>query len=490
VEDSLSTAEDTTFAAVRAMLSRLSERSLRDFFAHEPRLTAYRSFVDESRRRGMQKLAAGAEELASQTTSWQFRLYQNLVQRTDFGTVRGPNGPLDVRRQRSAIGTSPDSALREQGFAKLSEGYARNRDLYAFALLRTVRAQNAVARAHGFPDAPAQVYDSRQLTTTEVRALIAAIRPQGSLFRRYEAALERSRSILRGASPPRLSLEETAAAMRAALSPLGSEYAKQLDALLDPASSRLELGPGEHRQSGGFSFSLPGGAHGVYLDGFGGQVAEVSRLVHESGHALHYTLFESGSAPRVYRPAFPEAVAQFGEIVVAEHLARQARDPADGLYWRQQLLLKALEVFLGAKDAELEQAIYDSVEAGSIASADDLDRLTARVDSAYTSGRRPGASGRWMRVGLLFEDPLYLSNYLYSGLIIAALYRQYAADPSGFVPRYSAFMHEPSAAPPREMLRRTLGIALGDPVLLKDAMAMLEAQIASFEGEVARVAGR
>jgi oligoendopeptidase F len=473
-EDSLGIAEEAALARVQAVLQRLDARRLETWLAADPRLAPYRAFVAESRRRGARPLSTTEQELANQATSWQFRLYQSLNEHLEW--------PLDPR----ALQASPDSALRAQAQAKVSEGYARNRDLYAFALQRTVRAQNAAARARGFPDAPALYYDRRQWTTDDVRGLVAAVRARGAVFKRYEAARERARALLRGAPAPRLSLAETRAAMRDALSPLGPELARELEALLDPASGRLELGPGEHRRRGGFSFALPSGPHGVYLDGFGGTIPEVSRLVHESGHALHYTLFESAGAPRVYSPAFSEAVAQFGEVLVAERLASTAPDPAVAIAWRQQFLIKSLELFLGAQDAELEQSLYDHVD--SLDTADALDRLTARVDSAYTSDRRPGAAGRWMRVGLLYEDPLYLSNYLYSGFLITALHRRFVADPQAFAPRYAAFMREPSAAPPAEMLRRTLGVSFADPAVLRDALQLLETQIAAFEAQLDRYA--
>jgi len=489
-EDSLDTTTDEAFAALRAWLVKPGVPAMDALFRQEPGLAPYRAFVDEAREQAGHELAPGAGGLGSLATSWQFTLYQRLVDRTDFGTVRGPDGPLDVRRKRDVIAALPDSALRNQGSDMLAAGYAKQRDLYAFALLQTVRARNVVARARGYPDAPGEAYAARHLTTERVRALIAAVRPHGTLFQRYERARDRARVALGGHSPPRLSQAETAEAMRQALSPLGPEYARELEALLDPASRRLELGPGEHRQGGGFSFVLPGGQHGVYLDGFGGLPGQVSRLVHESGHAMHYRMFERGGAPGVYGPAFGEAVAQFGEVVVMDQLAGAASDPADALYWQQQFLLKALELFLGAKDAELEQTIYDSTAAGRVGSADDLDRITANVDSAYSSDRRPGTEGRWMRASLLVEDPLYLSNYLYSGCLILALYRQYTADPAGFVPRYLAFMHQPSAEPPEPMLRRTLGISLDDPALLREGLQLLEARIARFERDVASLGTR
>jgi len=489
-EEALYIAEDKAFESLRVRLVKLDDAALGRFLAQEPRLVPYRYFITDQRRLGERRLAGGAAELGSLATSWQFPLYQRLIERTDFGTVQGAQGPLDVRRQRIAIAASPDSAVRAEGASRLAAGYARSRDLFAFTLLQTVDAQNTLARSHGYPDRPTQAYDARHLTTAEVRALIAAVRARGAIFQRYEAALARWRAAPGGKEPPRLTRQQMMDAMRAALSPLGPEYAQELDALLDPAKGRLELGPGEHRQAGGFSFVLPGGAHGVYLDGFEGYPADVSRLAHESGHALHYRMYERPGAPRVDGPAFSEVVAQLSQLLVPEQLGRSAADPADALYWRQQSMRYLLEVFLGAKDAELEQTIYDEAAAGRLASADDLDRLTARVDSAYTVEHRPVAAGRWMRVNLLVEDPLYLSNYLYSGLIFAALYQQYTADLHGFTPRYLDFMHQPASAPPRAMLMRTLGIALDDPALLRDAFTLLEREVAAFEAEVARAAGR
>jgi oligoendopeptidase F len=489
-ENAISIARDKAFESLHARLARLDDAALRRFLAQEPGLVPYRYFIAEQRRLGARPLAPRAAELGSLATSWQFPLYQRLIARTDFGTVQGPQGPLDVRRQRIAIAASPDSAVRNEGARKLAEGYASSRDLFAFTLLQTVDAQNTVARSHGYPDRPAPAYAARQLKTTEVRALIAAVRARGSIFQRYEAARARSQTALAGRTPPRLTQRRLADAMRAALSPLGPEYARELDALLDPANGRLELGPGEHRQAGGFSFVLPGGVHGVYLDGFEGYPADVSRLAHESGHALHFRLYGLSGAPAVDQPAFPEAVALLDQLLVPEHLARTAASPADALYWRQQSMRYLLEVFLGAKDAELEQTIYDEAAAGRLRSADDLDRLTARVDSAYTVDHRPAAAARWMRASLLVEDPLYYSNYLYSGLILAALYQRCTADPQGFAPGYLDFMRQPASAPPRATLMRTLGIALDDPALLRDAFALLEREVVAFEVEVAKAEER
>jgi oligoendopeptidase F len=472
--------EDGRRGLTRA-LGAVDERTLDGWLAAEPGLAPYRDFLVAERR-----LAAHAGD-GTQAAS-QFDAYQRLVQETDFGTVPGPGGPLDVRRQRSAVDASPDSAVREAGARLLAAGYARHRDDYARLLVRTVAAQDSLARARGYADRPAQAYDERQLSTAEVRALIAAVRARGGLMQRYERAVARARTALAGRSQPRVTREQLARAMRQALTPPGPELARETDRLLDPREALLELGPGPHRQAGGFSFALRDGLHGVYLDAFAGYPADVRRLAHECGHALHYRIFEGSGAPACYEPLMSEVVAQLDETLITERLAAAAPDAADRLAWRQIILRQLLEVFLGAKDAELEQVLYDEVAAGTARGADDFDRVTARVDSAYSADRRAFAPGRWMRAQLLWEDPLYYSNYLYSGLLVAALHERAVREPKAFAPRYAAFMRATSAAPLRASLKSTLGVALDDPALLAGVFAALEREVAAYEREVNAVA--
>lgn len=428
-----------------------------------------------------------AAPLAAVATSWQFALYERLLDTVDFGTIAGPSGPLDVRRGWYAIQAMADSSIRAEAFDKLYAGYARHRDLLAFALVETVRAQEEVAHLAGFRDRPSQAYHSRGLTTDAVRALIAAVRSRAAVMRRFEAATAQMRRATATSAAPNLTLDDAVAAMVGTFGSLGPDLHREAQGLFDPPAGRLEIGGGEHARKGGFSFTLRDDVTGVYLDHYGGTPAEVSRLMHESGHAIHRRLFLETAPSHLEGPQLSEAVALFGEVLLADRLATAASAPADALFWRRQFLDKMMEVFHGAQDAELEQAIYDSVAAGTVETADGFDRLTRAVDSAYTIERRPAAAGRWMRAQLLFEDPLYLSNYLYSGLICLELYHQQRSDPSEFRARYLAFLRDAKGGSPTEIIARHFGVRLDDPAVLARGLAMLDGLVTSFGDEVGRV---
>lgn len=486
-ENSLYQALGSALDAASSQIAKIDAARVRGFLS-DPTVAHYRSFIEDARR-PKSAIPPQAGPLVNVATSWQFDLYERLLDATDFGTVPGPSGRLDVRRDWYGIQADGDSATRREAFDKLYAGYGRIRDLLSFALVETVKAQNETAHLDGFADRPSQAYHGRGVSTAEVRALISAVRSHSDIMRRFEVADAQARNAPFVGPRPLLSLHDATEAMTATFASLGPDLRREADALFDPASGRLEIGGGEHARSGGFSFVLRDDVSGVYLDHFGGSPPEVSRLMHESGHALHRRLFAEEARTHLQGPQLSEVVALFGEILLADRLAADTAQQAVAIQWRRQFLNKLLEVFYGAKDAELEQTIYDSVAGGSVATADDFDRLTRRVDSAYSADRRPAAGGRWMQAQLLFEDPLYLSNYLYSGLIGAELYTRYRSDPTTFASHYLKFLHDVGGGSPQDFMARDFGLRLDDPSTLERTFTMLDTLVNDFAATVARVAG-
>jgi len=142
----------------------IPEDRLNAFFHQEPALAAYR-FTLSGIRRDAPHLLSGPEQslldqFQPQIADWQYDLYQQIVAGISFGTVKTKSGEFDVVRQRNLIAADPDGRVREEGFKRRFAGFAGQRDLLAFALIQTVRAQNLLARTHHYADAPARKYQS------------------------------------------------------------------------------------------------------------------------------------------------------------------------------------------------------------------------------------------------------------------------------------------------------------------------------------------
>jgi oligoendopeptidase F len=372
-------------------------------------------------------------------------------------------------------------------------------DLFALSLIETVRGRDALAEAQGYPSAPAQVFDRRYLNLDSVRAVLSAVRSHGALAKVYEqdqlahASLSTTDTsvgpwdLARARPPaPRVPLDTAIVLMRRALAALGPEYEEALERMLEPSSGRLDLGPGSHRTPGGFSFGTLGFPTGVYLSAYDSTPTGARRLVHESGHAMHRQLMIDAGAAPVYLSGSPwqsEAVSLFNELVVMDYAAAAAKSAADRARFEEAFLGKALDVFYSAQDAELELGVYDGVKRGTLRSPADFDSLSRSVDTAYTiwAARIPELAHRWIQVRLMWEDPLYLANYVYADLIGLKLFAMYEQDRRAFAPKYIGFLRAGYSDEPAVLIKHYFQFDLDPHSLLDDALRLVDARLRAYE---------
>ena len=488
----------------------IPEDQLRSFLSQEPKLKQYSFEISDIRRNASHLLPEAQQrfldEWQPEIADWQYDLYDKIVAGINFGTVQTPAGPLDVIRQRNPIAGSTDARVREEGFKKRLAGYASQRDLMAFALLHTIRSQQALAKAHHYPDAPERKYESLYLHPQGTRDLLKLMAEDGDIPKRYEKI--RSRDIEPGDHQPAhawdmsapapgfvpsiTSLSDARSILHNVFAGLGKEYQSTFDALLDPANGRADILPGgaPSRYGGGFSLGLSG--TGILFYGrYGGTFKDLSVIAHEGGHATHRQLMNANGVSPTYErgPNFLfESFAEFNELLLADYMAEHASTPELQRYYRERwMYIKGLDAFYGAQDALLEQAIYDGVTAGTIRNADDLDSLTLKIDRQFSQfpDSEPELRTRWATVSLMFEDPLYDVNYVYGGLLALKYFQLYSTRRDWFVSRYIALLKNGFNQPPAELLNRFLQIDLTGTALLHDDLELLSRRLDQIEANSA-----
>lgn len=473
----------------------------------EPRLEAYRFEVESAGRLRDHTLPLAEEErlatLSPAVTDWQYELYQSIIRRTNFTIVRTPEGTeLNVWTQRGAIANHPDRSVREKGFKARFSDFARQRDVYAFVLLHLIKARNALSQAHHYKNFPDESYSARFLDVAGVKNLLETVGQHASIVITFEKIraehLKRTKGyatinswdLAGGAAAsavPRFDIDRARVEILAALRPLGAEHDSEMSQLLDPAQGRLDIVGGENRQSGGGGVGFPGIPNVFYSHGYEGYYKDVSVLAHEAGHVVHYQMMGNNHSVPVYAWGpnyFSESFAILNELLLADHLCEREHDPALKAFYLEQFLeVKGLEVFRGAQDAELEQRIYDGVEADTVKNADGLDALTQQVLTRYTvwGEVHPELRGSWMLSRLMYEDPLYLVNYLYAGILSLKYYELYQKNPAEFSKGYCALMRNGFNDTPARLLKRFLGIDFGNPALLADGMRLLENKVSQLQ---------
>ncbi len=156
---------------------------------------------------------------------------------------------------------------------------------------------------------------------------------------------------------------------------------------------------------------------------------------------------------------------------------RAAKTPTEREYALERLLWKlSAELFMSAEETAFERSLYTEASGHPL-----LDR--ASIDAIYRKSIGPyeywpisdvGNSREWMRKSLLFEDPLYLVNYLYAAVVAIALYDRSQTYPD-FAAKYERLLRHGFEAPPQALLA-SMGIRLDDPALVKAASRLFQAK--------------
>ena len=487
----------------------IPEGRLQAFMADSPSLKRYKFAIEDIRREAEHVLPGPEEGLLDrfhpEIVGWQYDLYDQVLSSIPFGTVKTSAGPLDVIRQRNLLASDPDPRVREAAFKSRFNGFASQRDLLAFALIHTVRAQDSLAKAHSYPDAPSRKYSSMYLDPVQTRALLNLMAQHGEVVKRFEKI--RADDFQRAYGTPMQAwdltapdpglvlpvtpLADTGRVFHDALSGLGAEYQQAFDALLNPSNGRADILPGgaPNRYTAGFSIGFTGGTSMLFFGRYDGTFKDLSVIAHEGGHAIHRTLMTAHVTRPLYAqgPSFLfESFAVFNELVLADYLSEHAVDPRLQRFYREQWMrIKGLDAFYGAQDALLEQQIYEGVSAGKVRGADDLDKLTEQVDGQFSifPATTPELRNRWAAVSLMVEDPLYDVNYVYAGLLALKYYQLYSSNRAEFVPRYISLLKNGFDAPPEALLKRFLNIDLFSPSLLADDLDLLNTRLNQLEGD-------
>jgi oligoendopeptidase F len=473
----------------------------------QPALASYRYVLSRAERGLPHELPpaeqAILEQVAEPAADSYWTIYQQTQRGIDFGKVHTAQGDQSVDKDAKAIALDPDRGVRQQAWQQRWDAYNSRAGTFASLLLSIVRLNDRTAHLQHFDDAPSAAYFSRQFDRKNVDETIAATARHADILQRYQtlrasrvAALTGLGDVqpwdmgmaAQGFTPPAFSYEQMRNIAHQALAPLGSAYVTRFDALLDPANRRIDLSPElGKRVNDAFSVSAPGVLPGLFVSRYAGDLGSASVIVHEGGHAMHAQLMdEHGTSPfYIGGPSWmKEATAILNEFLLRDYLYRHATDAQSRAYYLQSLLDDmTLEIFTSAEEGELEQSIYDGVVAGKLRSASDLDALALKITGRYEiwPAKQPRLAHVWMTKRLMYEDPLYLANYLYAGLFAAKMYDMAQRDPKEFQSRYTAFLQNGFDDSPQGLLRRFFGKDVSPESLVDEDMALIERKLDELE---------
>jgi oligoendopeptidase F len=436
-------------------------------------------------------LAQEANEEVAHAFSPDTERYRGAVT-TSFGQdIQNTYDRLSETLDSSKEVSSTDPAARRAAIRHRNDIYDQAAPRTAALLGSLVDIKNRDAVAQGYENAADRKYQSLGLSTKLIDQTLSAVEAEAPIYHHYQQVLAEHTAQKLGLSSvlpaeldlgytpsPPMSLAQSSTLILDALQPLGKDYVSRFAALLDTGNGRLDLSGGAHRSRSGTSISAYDAPVALYFGGYDGSLRSTSTLAHEGGHAIHRELMNAGGIP-IYERSGPhylnEGFAIFNELLVLDHASELANTRVERESALERLLAKiSVELFTSAEETAFERSLYTETRGRVL-----LDR--AQIDVLFADSIRPyeywpveevGVSQEWMRKRLLFDDPLYLVNYLYAAVVAVALYDRAHTDPD-FASKYEALLRRGFDADPQVILAR-MGIRLDDPSLVKAAARLLQ----------------
>ena len=480
---------DSRIQFVKTETQAIDDATLERFFKEKPELATYAFAINEIRRYRPHTLSLKEEEMLSALSpyvgSWQERLFQITLDRTNFPKILVDGESLDVNLNYSALINLNDRAIRKQTWEGYFHSTATGRDLYAFALTRGIETRNRLSAMRGFDNYPDSKFFELYLSYEDVSNFFGEIANHAGIRKDYERIRQArikaqtgydtvyvwDRQVQAGSFvKPRFDIGQASDLIKRVTQRFGPVYQEGLAYLLNPANGRLDIVAGPKRSPGMFATGYPGAPYQFFAQTYNGYLNELTGLAHESGHAVHHVMQAKAGARPIYLDGpryITEAIAATNEMLAGYEVYSKEKDLERKAYYLEQFLENALSLLTNNMYANLELKLYEGVEKGELKTADDIDDLTWKMVVPYSIYYEsyPEYKGMWQGIHHYYDVPMYNVNYVYAQAIAMVLFDRILNE-RGFVDKYVRLLGAQFDRPAPQMLKETTGVDIHDPAVL------------------------
>ncbi len=466
----------------------IDAETLERYYAEQPKLEAYRKYIQEIQRLKPHRLSAEMERLLAMTgemsgiPSQTFSIFNNadlkLPEMTD------ENGET-IRITHGRYGTlirSADRRVRREAFENVYRTYKQFENTLASLYSGQVKKLMFYAKARKFASTLEAAVSGNDVSPSVYENLLTVVNANLDKMYRYVSLRKRLLDldelhmydvytpIIPDASR-KISFEEAKETVLKALAPLGEDY---ISLLQEGFQNRwIDVYENEGKRSGAYSAGAYG-SHPCVLLNYDDTLDDMFTLAHEMGHALH-SHYSNTNQPYFYshyRIFVAEVASTCNEILLMEYLLKHTTDAKERAY----LLNHYLDSFKGTV---YRQAMFAEFEKKTNALAESGESLTAQVlnDVYYELNQRyfgpdmvsdPAIAVEWAKVPHFYYN-FYVYQYATGFSAAVAIARNILKEGAPAVARYKEFLSGGCSLPPVELLK-IAGVDLETPRPIQEAL--------------------
>jgi oligoendopeptidase F len=475
-------------AFVEPEILAIPQETINVWLAEEPELQIYTYELEELARQRAHIRSAEVENILAQfgdITRAPHDIFGILTNADlQFPTIEDEQGQT-VQLSHARFGRfmeSKDRRVRRDAFKGMYSAFGTIRNTLGTTLSAQVRSHALNARVRGYQSSLEAALQPHDIPLDVYHNLIATINANLSRLHRYMDLRKRIMGLdelhiydLYASLVPEVDITvpypEAAETVRAAFTPLGSEYASALGKAF--GSRWIDIYENVGKRSGAYSHGSYTTAPFVLLN-YQDQIRDMFTLAHELGHAMH-SYFTRRTQPFVYGHYtlfVAEVASTLNEALLTEHLLKTRDDPA----LRKYLIVQRLEearttIFRQTMFAEFELDIHTRAEAGEPLTADALSKIYYDLVARYHGSSvtlDDEIAFEWSRIPHFYAN-FYVYQYA-TGLSAAlALSKRIVEEGQPAVDRYLKFLSSGASRSSIDLLRDA-GVDMATPQPIQAAM--------------------
>ena len=479
-------------------LLSIPDETLDEFYRQQPKLTLYRRYFDNIRRKrahilspAEEKLLSGTGEMAQSPDNIYSMFSDADLKFRDAVDSQGVPHPV-TQSSFVQLLEKPDRVLRRDAFTSFYEPLSQFRHSLAATLSAQIKQQQFYARARNYASPLEASLDGNNVPVQVYHNLIAAVNQNLNKLHRYVDLRRRLLGLdelhmydiyapLVPDASREIPFEEAKETVFAALAPLGSSYQSILREGYD--KRWIDVYPNPGKRSGAYSAGAR--IHPYVLLNYTGTLDSQFTLAHEMGHAIH-SYRSNRDQPVIYSDYVifvAEVASTCNEALLMEHLLAKTTDKKE----RAALINHFLEQFKGTlyrqtMFAEFELRMGEMNAAGEALTAEALCREYRALNKRYFG---PGLvldqqiDLEWARIPHFYYN-YYVFQYATGYAAAIALSRRILKEGEPAVQDYLAFLSGGCSKDPIDLLKDAgVDMTASEPV--EQALALFDELLDEME---------
>lgn len=436
-------------------------------------LGIYKFYIEDLLRKKAHILSAEQEEILALTgpvTSGPGKIFQ-MVDNADikFGNVKDEDGnEIELTRGRySKLLESKNRDVRRGASETYNDAYTKYVNTLGATLSASVNGDFFYTKARGYNSCLENSLDANNIPTGVFHSLIETVNNNLEPLHKYTSVRKRALGVdtlfgydmyvpLVEDVKLEYTYDEAIKMVKEALKPLGKEYLKGLDKILN--SRWVDVYETAGKESGAYSWGTYS-VHPIMLLNFSGTLGDVFTLAHELGHAMNsYYTYQNEPYQYAGHSLFcAEVASTVNEALMIKYMMERVKTREEKLYLVNYYIDQIMGTFYTQTwFSEFERDIHDVVEKGGALSSDSMRKMYRELYGKYYGPDYFIPEGRDMgclRIGHFYRQ-FYVYQYATGYAAAELITRKIIEGQPGATDAYLNFLKTGSSDYPINILKK------------------------------------